>query len=98
MRLRAASAAQTAAANRRRIATPFPLRGWARHSLTARPCPSQELGVLHTTSPMVWFEDGQYLGGADDAVTWAKVNFTSPKSVIRRVGGARTGRGGRVPA
>lgn len=54
--------------------------------------------MLHTTSPMVWFEDGQYLGGADDAINWAKVNFTSPKSVIRRVCGARrAGRGEAAP-
>lgn len=31
----------------------------------------------HKTSPIVWFEDGRYLGGRDDTVAWCQTFFSA---------------------
>jgi thioredoxin reductase (NADPH) len=32
----------------------------------------------HKTSPIVWFEDGKYLGGRDDTLAWLRNRLSNP--------------------
>lgn len=38
----------------------------------------------HKTSPIVWFENGQYLGGRDDTLAWARKLLTMPPAAEKK--------------
>lgn len=39
----------------------------------------------HKTSPIVWFDNGKYLGGCDDTLAWCRSTITAPEDFKEEV-------------